>query len=38
MDIPGLDVLSSDPEAVMHRGWMTAGLPASAALLMGGGG
>ncbi len=33
MDIPGLDVLSSDPEAVIHTGWMTAVLPASAALL-----
>jgi hypothetical protein len=35
MDIPGLDVLSSDPEAVIHGGWMTAALPASAALLNG---
>ena len=35
MDIPGLDVLSSDPEAVIHTGWMTAVLPASAALLNG---
>jgi hypothetical protein len=35
MDIPGLDVLSSDPEAVVHSGWMTAALPASAALLSG---
>ena len=31
MDIPGLDVLTSDPEAVIHSGWLTAGLPASAA-------
>jgi hypothetical protein len=35
MDIPGLDMLSSDPEAVIHTGWMTAVLPASAALLNG---
>lgn len=35
MDIPGLDILSSDPEAVIHTGWMTAVLPASAALLNG---
>jgi len=35
MDIPGLDMLSSNPEAVIHNGWMTAGLPASAALLTG---
>ncbi len=35
MDIPGLDVLSSDPEAVIHSGWMTAALPASAAVLTG---
>ena len=25
MDIPGLDMLTSDPEAVIHSGWMTAG-------------
>ncbi len=36
MHIPGLDMLSSDPEGVMHRGWMTAALPASAACLNGG--
>ena len=35
MDIPGLDVLSSDPQAVIHSGWLTAGLPSSAALLNG---
>lgn len=35
MDIPGLDVLSSDPQAVVHSGWLTAGLPGSAALLAG---
>ena len=36
MDIPGLDMLSSDPEAVLYDGWLTATLPASAALLNGG--
>jgi hypothetical protein len=36
MDIPGLDLLTSWPEAVIHTGWMTATLPASAALLNGG--
>jgi hypothetical protein len=36
MDIPGLDVLSSDPMMVVHGGWMTATLPTSAALLSGG--
>ena len=36
MQIPGLDLLTSDPEAVIHSGWMTAGLPASAARLTGG--
>ncbi len=36
MDIPGLDLLTSSPEAVIYSGWMTAGLPASAALLNGG--
>jgi len=36
MDIPGLDMLSSNPETVIHSGWMTAALPASAALLSGG--
>ncbi len=35
MDIPGLDLLNSDPEAVIYSGWLTAGLPASAALLTG---
>jgi len=35
MDIPGLDVLTSDPEAVIYSGWLTAGLPASAAVLNG---
>jgi len=36
MDIPGLDMLSSDPQAVFYGGWLTATLPASAALLNGG--
>ena len=36
MDIPGLDMLSSDPQAVIYSGWMTAILPASAALFNGG--
>jgi hypothetical protein len=36
MDIPGLDMLSSDPQAVIYSGWLTATLPASAALLNGG--
>ena len=35
MHIPGLDALSSDPQAVIHSGWLTAGLPASAASLSG---
>ncbi len=35
MQIPGLDVLSSDPEAVVWSGWLTACLPESAALLSG---
>jgi hypothetical protein len=35
MDIPGLDILTSDPEAVIHSGWLTAGLPFSAAILQG---
>ncbi len=35
MDIPGLDMLSSDPMAVVHGGWLTASLPASAALFNG---
>lgn len=34
-DIPGLDELSSDPEAVLNGHWMTAALPASAAILTG---
>ena len=36
MDIPGLDLLTSWPEAAIDTGWMTATLPASAALLNGG--
>ncbi len=36
MDVPGLDLLNSWPEAVIHSGWMTAGMPASAAVLNGG--
>lgn len=36
MDIPGLDMLTSDPEAVIYSGWLTASLPASAALFNGG--
>ncbi|MBN1359702.1 MAG: hypothetical protein JW993_03870 [Sedimentisphaerales bacterium] len=35
MDIPGLDMLSSNPEAAIHTGWLTAALPASAAILNG---
>jgi hypothetical protein len=35
MDIPGLDMLSSNPEAAIHTGWLTASLPASAALVTG---
>lgn len=35
MDIPGLDMLNSDPDAVIYNGWLTAGLPASAAILNG---
>jgi hypothetical protein len=35
-DIPGLDELSSTPEAVLNGHWMTAALPASAAILTGG--
>ncbi|MBN1805770.1 MAG: hypothetical protein JW837_11000 [Sedimentisphaerales bacterium] len=35
MDIPGLDMLSSDPQAVIYGGWLTATLPASAALFNG---
>jgi hypothetical protein len=36
MDIPGLDVLSSEPSEVLHSMWLTASLPASAALFNGG--
>jgi len=36
MDIPGLDLLNSDPVAAIHSGWLTAGLPGSAAMLTGG--
>lgn len=36
MDIPGMDMLSSDPGVVLHSGWLTALLPGSAALLSGG--
>jgi hypothetical protein len=36
MDIPGLDMLSSDPQAVIYGGWLTATLPASAAIFNGG--
>ncbi len=36
MDIPGMDMLSSDPMTVVHGGWMTAALPLSAALFNGG--
>lgn len=35
MHIPGLDLLSSNPEAVVHGGWLTAAMPASAARLAG---
>jgi len=35
MDIPGLDMLSSDPEVVRHGGWLAAAMPASAAVLGG---
>jgi len=35
MDIPGLDVLTSNPEAVIDRHWLTAAIPASAATLTG---
>lgn len=35
MGIPGLDELSSNPEVAIHGGWMTAALPASAAVLAG---
>jgi hypothetical protein len=36
MDIPGLDMLSSNPQAVIYGGWLTATLPASAAIFNGG--
>jgi len=36
MDIPGLDLLTSDPMAAVREGWVTAGLPASAAIFNGG--
>jgi hypothetical protein len=35
MDIPGMDMLSSNPEIVRTSGWLTAALPSSAALLQG---
>lgn len=35
MDIPGLDMLSSEPQTVIHGGWMAAALPASAAMIEG---
>ncbi len=35
MDWPGLDMLSSNPGDVIHVGWLTAGLPSSAAVLGG---
>ncbi len=35
MQIPGLDMLSSDPETVIHNGWLTAAMPASAAAVSG---
>ena len=35
MDIPGEDLLTSDPEAVLYTGWMTAAMPSSAAVLHG---
>ena len=35
MDIPGLDMLSSNPEVVIHSGWLTAAMPLSGALLEG---
>jgi hypothetical protein len=36
MDIPGLDMLSSEPTDVIIYAWLTAGLPVSAAFLKGG--
>ncbi len=35
MDIPGLDMLSSEPAVAVAAGWMTVGLPLSGALLEG---
>jgi len=35
MHIPGLDMLDSNPESVVHGGWLTAAMPASAARLGG---
>jgi len=35
MDIPGMDMLYSDPQEVVHQGWLTAALPLSAAILNG---
>jgi hypothetical protein len=35
MDIPGLDMLNSNPDAVIYNGWLTVSLPASAAILNG---
>lgn len=35
MQIPGMDMLSSDPMAVTYSGWLTAALPSSAAILNG---
>ena len=35
MDIPGMDMLSSDPMVVVYGGWLTASLPSSAAWLHG---
>jgi hypothetical protein len=35
MQIPGLDLLNSDPEAVIHGAWLTAAMPSSAARLTG---
>lgn len=35
MQIPGMDMLTSDPEAVIHDGWLIANLPGSAAALTG---
>ncbi|MEI8372533.1 MAG: hypothetical protein WCJ35_06835 [Planctomycetota bacterium] len=35
MDIPGMDLLTSNPEQVLRDGWMTAAMPSSAAALHG---